>query len=598
MLAGCATADREQPAPQPVPTIERIAERIPDAAPDRILLLADFQRTADAALCRLIRADGAPTSPDPLTVESTTDPAGRPIRALRVMLRPGLDALRFDGGELARPLPMHDWRSYGELVVHLHSEAQTATPLRVELVSGPDARATTALETSLDPGWNHLTIDLSPLVDAADLDRVHGLGFSLPGAAKPTRVALDYLALIDNTNYLLGEDTAAASPFYAYRRGQRLFVGVRGHFGLEFVDGVLVGWRCAGGENIALPTGLGPWLIPLPERWADPRAPAVAYDDPAHFAHWGPAVVARQRVVESTPLRVVVAGVWQFTDRATTPLNAEDPPPEPAPLLNPDAPAITWRYTIYPDGRVYVAVEARSAARAWSQPRLGAALGLAGEHGFRRETLVAGPAVATDGLCWLRAGGACAGNGDRVLHLIWLMRPVTLSERFRMLSTADGRRSAVLAGEIGAAEVIRTTHLLRLAARSADAGDPSELILAYRSAYLDPPLPRVRAGRLARDASGDGDRDGFNEAEGVYEFSPIGGRLVMRWEPGCPPDAVMRVRDTAGREVWIYADGRPLTTYHRDAAGNVVFRCPQPHPATVEVHLSVAADGQRPRTGE
>src|SRR5690606_13758618 len=95
----------------------------------------------------------------------------------------------------------------------------------------------------------------------------------------------------------------------------------------------------------------------------------------------------------------------------------------------------------------------------------------------------------------------------------------------------------------------------------------SEAAAAIADDYRRPAALAVHNGRLLRGRDGDFDRDGYNEAEGVYELELDDGLLRLRLDPGPAPRERVRLRvaGAAGRECWVYADGRIVQTVGRDA---------------------------------
>ncbi|RMF80346.1 MAG: hypothetical protein D6744_08345, partial [Planctomycetota bacterium] len=339
----------------------------------------------------------------------------------------------------------------------------------------------------------------------------------------------------------------------------RIVVRVPDGFELSFGRGVVVSWRAPGAGQCAPPMGLGPWPIAT----ADSRDMLSEQLEDADFSTdlCGFSVVEhRQRLAEASEFRVVV-------DTETLLDRRDD---------DGDDAIVYRRYTVYPDGAVYVRVKtAGLAAKLAGDAGLAIALnenqglrpGASSERG-RRFILCARPQAGAVALMWAPASAA---DGELLADIS------SLDERRRVIAM---RIAASEGGELDAATMIRVLP-----------SDASAVAAATESAaaYQTSAAVVLSAGYLRRDARGDLNRDGFNESEGLYELSADAGLLRFRFDPGATRRSAprFRVRGARGRRCWIYADGRIVTTQERDADGEVLFTIPQTigEPAAVEVLL-------------
>ena len=351
--------------------------------------------------------------------------------------------------------------------------------------------------------------------------------------------------------------------------------GARERFELAFADGQIAAWRSGSDENLVDPDGLGPWPIPLSANWLDDQSPAPVYDDPSLFASWGPAAAATQRVIEATPFRVIVVGHWRFALGTAAPATAD--------AENGGA-GHDWQYTIYPSGAVYVQVRSAAPPAGWAAPRVGYALGLDGRRDFQHVAPSASAAGAAPVPFVLLARA-----GRERADLLWTWSEASGLERQRALHSADERRLAMIVGDVPAAPVVETAHLLRIWPTDIDSAHEAQ---SFAGDYRRPSVPAPAAGHIKKDIPGDLDQDGFNEAEGTYEFAPDGSALRFEFNTAgnvCL-DPVFRVHDTAGRHCWVYARGRLVKDVGRDVEDNLLFHLGHvvSTPVNVEVHVAAA----------
>jgi len=580
ILTGCQQASRsvdaragdEKDTALP-PTLARMQQAYADLHTGRFVCLADFNTLPQAALFRTLGPDRAevPAQPE-ISVRRSIDETG--AGGLRARLSSPDEQLRFDGERSAKLDLLSDWRKYNLLLFNIYGSPD-GLMLEFTVESGADTPLRSTRKLFANPGWQLYRIDLAELAEEIDLADVRALCWRAPELAAPVDLYLDDLLLTDNTRYLFGKD-AGQGELYGVSAGRRIIVGARGRFELAFADGVIVQWHADDQHNLTVRSGLGPWPVPLPENWNRRQADPIVYDDPTLYASWGARVATTQRIAEQSGFRVVLEGLWRFL-----PEPGRDAPGTDAAAR----PEHSWRYVIYPTGRVYLRVTSRAREAGWPGARVGYALALDGRSGFVRVP----PAPAY-------RGGAdtslvLLSPPDRPRpDLLWCIHTPAAAERQLELVSADGRRLAVTVGDLEPADSVETVHLLRFWPWDIDAAPEGH---TFAVDYQHPATLAVARGRLVDDALGDLDRDGFNESEGCYELALADGLLRFEFRPGSflRHQPVFRVHGAAGRECWIYAEGRIIDRQGRDLSGNLLFRLPRPVsvPLTIEVNTRSGA---------
>ena len=443
-------------------------------------------------------------------------------------------------------------------VIELAFESGRETPLRAtrRLIVGSE--------------WQLLRFDLQDLGNEIDLSSMRAIVLRAPEISRPIELAIDDLILVDNTRYLLGEN-ATTGELFAFARGRRIHVGARDRFSLAFSDGVIVDWRAVGSMNLCAPTGLGPWPIPLADDWDLRPADTAALGDPARFADWARHFGATQRVVETSPARVVIAGVRQFLPAPGAPRDQR---------RSTSIPEHEWLYTIYPDGCAYVQVTSRARNARWPAPHAGFAIAADARSGFVH---VQPPADLHQGVSAASFVLLAQPGLDRP-DLLWCTHDVSITERQVGALSPDERQITVTVGEAAPASTMTTAHFLRFWPPDIE-GTPEAYSFAID--YQQPPALTVLRGKLITNADGDLNQDGYNEAQGCFELGADGGLLRFNLLPGpyLRHAAAFRVRGVAATDCWVYADGRILNNVTRNPRGEILFTLPRPVSAPVLVEL-------------
>lgn len=566
---GCELPPTQEgdPAAGLPPVLERIRRAYPELASGRFVALATFESAQEVELLRVVDASGESQAREQPWINLLRAREESGVGGLTATLKEPGDALLFDGVRSQRLSLLRDWRPWSLMLMEMFAPSQGQT-LQFAIESGSDAPLCWSRTLRLSPGWNLLRFDLAEIGEEIDLSDVRRLIWRAPREAGPLDLTLDNLILADNTQTLLERDDSRPR-LYAFRQGRRIHVGVMGRFELAFSDGVISRWEAGEGQNLTVRSGLGPWPIPLPHGWAASSQPIV-YDDPRLFSSWGELVSASQQILDKSPARMVIEGRWVF-------LEAGQSLPGTAPAARPSH---VWRYVIYPDGSVYILITSDSRGSGWPAPLAGYALALDGRRGFAR--LAKTPHAAThDSPRFVLMSRAEPGRAD----LLWCPHEPGLAASQIEVVSHDSRRVVIIAGQSGAAEVIRTAHLLRFWPTDLDGRPEGE---TYAGDYQQPARLRFSRGRAVLDAAGDLNGDGFNQSEGCYELTIEEGvaRFVLDPLGRLRHQPRFRLRGTSGLPCWIYADGRIVSGEDRDERGEVLFTIPGPlgMNTAVEVH--------------
>lgn len=552
LLSGCELPGA-RPAPAadvsaPPPVLRRQQAFYPGLTSGRFISLADFESPEQVELFRVLWSDGLEgglTQPS-LSIRRARNETG--AGSLKFQLTTSKQLVADGQHSEILGLPS-DWRPYGLLLMSIHAPENTgAIQVGVESDQPPLAWQQSY---PLRPGWNLIQIDTASVGDEVNIADVRRITWQLPTDTPRGEFYLDDIILADNTEPIIDRDPTRGA-LYAFKRGRRIHVGATDRFELAWADGAIVHWTGPDGVNLADPRGLGPWPVQLNDDWQAPTTQPVRYDDPAPYRYWGSAVVARQTIVEASPLRVIVESQWRFV----TPGDA----PDETRLHN--APGHTWRFTVYPTGAVHVHAVSRSPAEGWGLPLVGYAVGLDGRRDFACETVARSTDEATGP--FVHARRTRPGAAD----LVWVSVPPL--PRQQELATVDDRRVALLAGAQPAAPRVETAHLLRIWPTDLD-GRPEALSIA--TDFRQPAAVRITTGQRVTNVPGDLDHDGFNEATGCYEFAAEAGVLRFTLDPQdrLRFNPVCRIQGIDGPRCWAYARGRLIETHGRDANNNVLL---------------------------
>lgn len=517
--------------------------------------LISFDKESSIQFARVDRAAvDSPATEGLLPLVEAPVGSGGMRRALQVELDPGARLCLGppDDGFTPAAQWRSDWRAFTLLAANVFA-VEPGASVTVSLADA--SGAAWSHRTPVSQGWNRVRFDLTDAAAQINLARVSAVYIDVGGAGTgPSEFLLERLALIDNRRELL----AALRPgeLYARQVGRRYIVGARDVFELEFRGGVIVAMRCGGtGENLAAEGGMGPWPAPAPPDWFAHEASPVVYDDPEHYAAWGPRVRVWQDI-QASRARVDVSGAWEFykpgAERAAS---------------RGRGPALRWSYAIYADGRVFVRVEADSAGRAWRAPTVVCALAFDARS---RLTLARDLDLLEDG------AAAILPPAEAAPGFIWIPFDKNLARDVLEVASVDERRAAVLLGAAEAKEVVSSDHLLFFGAtrRSVEAH-----AFDWVDAYREPADLKCEVG------SGR-----FHPGDGAYHLVPQGGLIRAKFDPlGIPRESPrFVVEGDRGANCTAYASGRVLRgARHATAPAEWHFAIPGvvAEPVLVEVHL-------------
>jgi hypothetical protein len=449
--------------------------------------------------------------------------------------------------------------------------------IEVEVSVGAGTAAKSVTVHSLLPlreGWNLARLDLTEVAEHVPLDDIAELRWSVPAATEPIRLALDDVILANNSQDLFGNSESPTGRMYLRRRGRQWSVGAAGRFELGFSGGQITHWYDLAGDpnrlnNLVANTVMGPSPIVMPADQNDPEST----EDVSDFAALGDTVVARQRVLEASPVRIVLESEWRFTKRGQT-------PPD-------DSPFQRWAWAVYPSGSVYARTECTTTRGEWRPEDIGLAVSRADRGDM--DVLRHPPAQLED--------------AERLRHVSFgFVAPKTLDSPALLVVMHDARKAPVL--EYFAEPDARRATLVASGGNvDRDVGGWTCLLNAWPAdnasgtsaadRALDYCFPagriRVEAGTLVTSDPGDEDADGFNERQGTYVLAPDGpqlrfaldGRQQRMFHPA------FCVKHSADADAWVYVNGAVLDPTGRDRDGNLVFQIPSivQTSMTVDVYL-------------
>ena len=519
----------------------------------RFTVIADFETTRQMELFHAVAED--PTALARLSLTGGVAATGE--RCLRARFVKTTDELIADGGEGTQWSLPRDWRDYDLLFMNVYAPA--AVGLQLSLCSGQEGlRATADSYIPLQPGWNLLRLDLAEAAEHIALDDLREIRWSLPAVDRPTELLIDDIVLANNRVDLFGDSSADEGGLYVRCRGRRWDVGAGGRFELGVLNGQIKYWYDVAHDrfrvhNLLGSRMLGPSVITFT---GSEGSETVAVDS---FPAWGDRIVTRQKLLEASPARIVIASVWEFASGTTA--------------ASPETPQQSWVQTIYPNGDVYVHVECSTAMPGWSAGNVGLAVA-------RR---------AEDDMNLACHSTSQLGDVGNLLHVPFAYAcPERPAEPSLLFTVHDGRTAPLMKclrepsppqamliafGAESSTPIQRWDCLLALGLP----GSCADTVAQGRALqYGFPPTLTPTVGRLATDAPGDEDHDGFDEAHGCYVLAPDPHRVVLTFDGKTTPmySPAFVIQGSAGLEAWVYLDYVIFKNVGRTAAGELVFQLP------------------------
>jgi len=564
---GCALPPGRSASP--VPTVAAAALQVaqPDVDFTNHVVLVDFQAPDQRAAFRLAGPADETAESHRCTLEPAPEAVDADDRCLVTTLSDANEQLILDLAALPQPKSNDDWREFGALVFRSRASADDVE-LILLISAGPTEPALWTQRLRTDTGWTAVRIDLDEIGRHLDLSHVRTLGWRLAPGAAPATLYLDDLVLADRT-VVQFDGGAEPGALYALSRGSRLIVGARERFELVFRDGVLAGWFAGTPENLTTGAGLGPWPLELPLDWTSQSDAALAAVCDEHAAQPPRASGGGQTLREAARLRLVVESGPEGAAPSTAPSRVTA-------ASGVDAPD---RYVIYGDGRVFVRGPSTRERRTPDSTVPACAVLLAGRPGFQ---LV--PASPADPYRQTPRYVHLSGRAPPA-DFLWITARSDALAPCRLVRDDARRRLWVVAAGESAAPASPRTYLLRVWLPDRTSAPAAERVAAD---YQRPVDLHPTTGRVTRDAPGDLNHDGFNEAEGCYELEPFRGALRFQFDPGDVPreSPVFRIHGSAGRRCWAHVDGQVLTPDFRDAADRLLIPLSGliRTPRTIELH--------------
>lgn len=545
------------------PVADRLVKEYPDLASGRLHIIAHFETLDHGAIFRL----SPPTAAGYVGIVTERARPETGAGSLKVSLRSrDQELIVEDSGQGGWTL-LRDWRPFHLLLMSIYSPRPIGG-VAFAARSGTEKPAEyRQADIVLREGWNLVRIDLGDLAERIDLADVRQLRVGCPQLAEPIDLYIDDIVLADNGRNILASPTAQPGDLFVRSEGKRLRVGVVERFELAFSRGQIVQWfdLAVDPNRLRNLAGGGP-IGPVPVVLGAGAEPTT--DEVCGWDRLGPSAEAFQKLVEASPVRVVIWGEWRFG-----PITATAPAGGNAPLHR-------WVYTIYATGKVCLEFAGNVAVAdpaSGAQRPIGYTVSCADGEGFERIIHPAGTASNADGE---RTGADALSyvlyrqtkpDGPDLLYAFHRGATAPLARPIR--HGQEPRLGALFYG--GPAESV-TAWAAMLTVWPHDIDGPrqaEEMALDYAN-----PTPiAIDAGRLVRTDTGDIDNDGFNESRGHYTLEPDGNKIKVRLDG----DRRMRfgpafkIVDVADKNVWVYVDGMIIQPVARDDEGNAIFQVPR-----------------------
>lgn len=544
---GCQTPGGATTRPALVPTVDRITAAYDDLDSKRFQVIADFETAEQGSLFRMEPAGAGTVAVS--TERARTDTG---VGALKISLASSAQKVVASDSPEAKWALLRDWSPYQLLLVSVFSPRKLGG-FTVSVASGTGSPLVyTHSRVFLNSGWNLVRIDLGEMAEQINLADVRAVRFWCNPLESPIDLYLDDIILVDNSRDVLGSRNSEPGDLYVRAEGRRIAVGAAGRFELVFSRGQLRQWFDLGNDpgrshNLAGPGDLGPTPVVLS---ADAKA-SVAIDDPSQWSGLGATAEVSQSLLEANPLRVLLQGERRFISPDGT--------------AGESGPAHRWFYSVYPDGRVYIECSGTARAGALQPPAIGMVFCCDGSFGFKPPSIEPPPSKRG-------AGPYALFSRDQRGQADLLVVPFSSLQGRRLRGGQDARQCVLWSMPL-TADTFSFAAMLRL--WPADIDTPRQAG-PFAADYHQPLPVSVDAGRLVKTDPGDWDNDGFSEARGYYVLQldgsvaklRIDGRQTLRFSP------LFKLVDVLDRDVWIYINGRLVTSPQRDREGNILFHAP------------------------
>jgi len=543
---GCRTTGRTAGGTR----IDRLMNTYPALATGRFVVVADFEDPSHMELVTL-------NATSPSAKFAYDERGGRPdtgTGCLKVTLAKDTDAVILSNRASSSWYLKRDWRDYDSMILAVHAP-RSGVSLDITVASGGNQNRLVAGTTDrLHDGWNVLELPLADVAERIAIDDVREVRFSILGLDKPTEFRFDDIILTADRGMVLGDMDNTTGDLYVQRVAKRFHVGAGGSFELTFANGQIVQWFNLGADphrlsDLVKGTTLGPTPVVLGD----------ASGGNAGFDPLGSAVLAQQRLLEASPVRVVLECLWYFVDDPEAPIDLR--------------PRHRWLYTIYPTGDIFVSVEAAVANESWSAPNVGLAVTVnqpaADPLDVGIGSIPADPGRHQGTYAW-------AGRPDRGGYLLFVV-PSPLPTATILTPTAEetGQLSLVATGATPPGNPKSWHAVLKLNLE----GDTNidQVALATANAYINPAQLDLEVGSPAEtDALGNSLDAGYDRATGTYVLVADGGRcrLKVRDDDTTYAPLGFTLLESAGLDAWVYVNYVLHEPTARDRSGNLIFRLP------------------------
>jgi len=556
---GCRTTGR----PSDATRIDRLMNSYTALGSGRFVVVADFEDPVHMELVTF-----AATSPRAKFAHD--DFAGRPetgMGCLKFTVASAADVVILSNRASSSWYLKRDWRDYDSLILAVQSPARGISADITISSGGEQNRTATGTTLRLQPGWNVLRLQLADVAEHIAIDDVREIRLSFPGVDGPTDLCLDDLILTADRATVFGEANNTSGGVYVQRVAKRLNVGAGGSFELTFANGQIVRWFDLAADpqrlhNLVQDATLGPTPVVLND----------SSDDDAGFGALGSAVLAEQRLLEATAVRVVIECAWYFVDDPDAPIDQR--------------PRHRWLYTIYPTGELFVSVDATVANEMWSAPNVGLQITLAPPDGGQHDVGIGSipPSASTT-----RSAYAWAGSQSQGGYLLYVV-PTQAPAATIVTRTDPKSRHLSLAATGGNPQAGEQSWNSVIKLRVTGEAGTSDAAAAVALDLTDPPQLNLELGSLVdTDAMGRRLEAGYDRATGSYVLVPEAGhlRLKLRGENTRSVAPAFTVHDTAGLDAWVYVNSVLHKPTARDQAGNLVFQIPKELPLDTPVEVLI-----------
>jgi len=542
-VVGCRNVS--YPPEHEVTRSDRLSHAYADVQAQRFVVIADFENPDHMELVRFVESsEDASAVLDPRGGRATTGRAALKFKA----------GSREDNLILTNPADgnwylRRDWQPYDLLLLSVQSPEQGLI-MSLSLAAGEgDKAGTVETQIPLDRGWNAVKLDLAEVGEKIPLDDIRQIKLALAVEDWPATVHIDDVVLAGNRVDLLGDAGATDGSLYVQIAGRRWRVGAGGKFELVFSGGQVVGWYNTAADpyrlrNLVEDTVLGP-------------APHAFGSNMAHggFMALGQAVSVHPRILEMSPVRVVVETEWRFLESLGAPTAGR--------------PFQRWTYTIYPTGHVYANVTCTARTTSWHPPRLGLVTSLT--------------AKSRDGVQLTTMDGT--DDPEAPVFALARSEPSDYALAFIPGSTEDLDSITERVDDT-------TRQVSFIASAPNESGDEwtaRSLLLvstvealtrdrAVREAtdYHDPTGVILEKGRFVPSVDAGAEASGFDPISGSFVIAPVGGQVRFRIAPetDLADRAAFTIIDSERSDAWVYVNHVLYERVARSDRDHLIFQLP------------------------